>query len=85
MLTRGLPLVFRFCILNYASYRFAGNLIDLWEVQNSAANLQVTPIGVNLCNRAGELQIVLLVYSVIDNSDDLSLLKFHKSLIYLCN
>ena len=50
-------------------------LIDLREIDRDALNLNAVPIGVNLNHRTGQLQICLLVDSVVNHSDKLPFLQ----------
>lgn len=50
-------------------------LINLREIDRDALNLNAVPIGVNLNHRACQLQVCLLIDSVVDYRDKLPLLQ----------
>ena len=58
------------------------DMIDLSKVKRNLSNCHTAPVRVNLGNRPGELQIVLLIHSIVHDGNDLPLLQLHKGLIY---
>ena len=72
-------------MLGYDCEGFCCNLINLWEIQNRTADLQNIPVGINFGYRTGELKIVLLIVTVVNDGDDLPFFKLRQSFINFCN